>query len=85
MKFGLTPRAALTTRNMEYFQWRYLFNAKRTFRALLAPHHPIMPFKLRPLEPQGIHVTPSDCFLSGSGRRALDEVCEHVLELSRRD
>ena len=30
-------------------------------------------------------MAPSDCFLSDEGRRALDEACEHVLELSRCD
>ena len=84
MKFG--PRVALTRRNLAYFRWRYVSNAKRTFRAILAPPVSgdlcnIASIMTR----RGIHVASSDRFLSEQGRRALDEAGEQILRLSCRD
>ena len=86
MKSYAASRVALTTRNLAYFRWRYVANAERTFRALLAPGAPDHVSQVASvLTRRGIHVASSDQFLSDFGRKALDEASEHVLTLSRRD
>jgi hypothetical protein len=86
MKISPTPYVALTTPNLAYYWWRYISNTKRTVRALLAPAASDDVSQIASIiTRRGIVVTPGDQLLSESGRVALDEASEYVLNLSRRD
>jgi len=64
--------------------WRYTANGGRTARALtFRPIHNETRGLARTLTKDGIIVGPSDTFLSVEGRRLLETVSEHILQVSR--
>ena len=78
-------RAALTKPNMSYLQWRYVSNAKRTWRAWQSQgsHSDHVKRVAQEIKQQGIVIGPADTYLSEKGRKALGEASASVLTLSQ--
>jgi len=76
---------ALTKPNMSYLQWRYVSNAKRTWRAWQSQdsHNDHVKRVAQEIMERGIVVGPADSYLSDEGRKALCEASVSVLKLSQ--
>lgn len=77
-------RQALTKPDMSYWQWLYVSNAKRTWRAWQAQSSYSDHVKqvAQEIKDRGIVIGPADSYLSADGRKALVEASASVLKLS---
>ena len=78
-------RRPLARPNLPYILWRFVSNANRTSRALLAAtRFDDTRVIARELRADGIAVHPSDSFLSDDGRLALSHVSADMIAASRK-
>jgi hypothetical protein len=78
-------RTALTKPNMSYFQWRYVNNAKRTWRAWQTRSWRSDHVKqvAQEIRERGIVIGPATSYLSDEGRKNLAAASVSVLKLSQ--
>lgn len=79
-------RKALTKRNLLYYWWRYISNAKRTWQARSNANTQAETQRIAgDLLREGIVLGPSDRFLSNEGQDALTDAAKIVLDISRQN
>lgn len=87
MRKSKLKRTALTKPNLSYLRWRYVSNAKRTWRALKCRHllDEQIQTVAQELTDRGIVTGSADTYLREEGRSALKQAAASIVKLTQSD